>query len=95
MGNSSFYAFVSSLYMIKAENSQNLMPFSVLGNSRYHSAFGVLKYSNPKEIFIGSIFLCETDFWVPPMFALVRISVSLMYGPPASVNKISFPCRLR
>ena len=47
------------------------MRTSARGNGRYHSAFGVLKYSHPKEIFIGNFFLCETDFWVPPMFALV------------------------
>jgi len=37
----------------------------------YHSAFGVLKYTKPQQVMLGNIFVCETDFWVPPMFALV------------------------
>ncbi|KAJ1492195.1 hypothetical protein T484DRAFT_1772148 [Baffinella frigidus] len=39
----------------------------------YHSAFGVLRYTVPHDVFLGPLFVCQSDFWVPPMFALAAV----------------------
>ena len=45
----------------------------------YHSAFGVLAYTRPISIDIAGLHLFQTDFWVPPMFALAAIILGLSY----------------
>ena len=37
------------------------------------------KYTQPKQVMLGSVFVCETDFWVPPMFALAAIILGVAY----------------
>ncbi|EKX47210.1 hypothetical protein GUITHDRAFT_69977 [Guillardia theta CCMP2712] len=73
----------------------------------YHSAFGVLKYTNPKQISLAGHFLFETDYWVPAMFALASVILGISYPildmifkeeelsvptPPKSLACVSFFC---
>ena len=45
----------------------------------YHSAFGVLRYTVPQQVYLGGVFVCETDYWVPPMFALAAVILAVAY----------------
>ena len=45
----------------------------------YHSAFHVLSYNTPHPVYLGSIRLFFTDFWVPPLFGLAGIIISTLY----------------
>lgn len=55
----------------------------------YHSAFGVLAYTKPVSINIANIYLLQTDYWVPPMFALAAIILGISY--PALDRAFSVP----
>ncbi|CAM9275454.1 unnamed protein product [Discosporangium mesarthrocarpum] len=57
----------------------------------FHSAFGVLAYTNPIKINFGDSTLLTTDWWVPPLFAVAGAGIGLLYvvldevlGTPAS-----------
>ncbi len=45
----------------------------------YHSAFGVLAYTKPISVVIGGLQFFQTDYWVPPMFALAAVILGLSY----------------
>jgi hypothetical protein len=45
----------------------------------YHSAFGVLAYTKPISVSLAQIQLFQTDYWVPPMFALAAIILGVSY----------------
>ena len=60
----------------------------------YHSAFGVLRYTVPKQVVVGNIFICETDYWVPPMFALAAVILGVTYPVLDHVFKVPSKDRL-
>ena len=33
----------------------------------------------PKDVFLGPVFVCQSDFWVPPMFALAAVILGAAY----------------
>ena len=45
----------------------------------YHSAFGVLAYTNPINVQLLGVRLIQSDWWVPPMFGLAGIILGLTY----------------